>query len=59
MQSLLRIRKSLNKNIYLKMKENMCIVSHHIESKDNDDHVPFEFNSASYKELDWIMSKYP
>ena len=37
----------------------MCIVSHHVESKDNDDHVPFEFNDKSYKELEWILNKYP
>ena len=37
----------------------MCIISHHVETADNLDSVPFEFSPSSYAQLDIILAKYP
>lgn len=37
----------------------LCIISHHVETQDNMDSVPFEFSPESYSQLEIILQKYP
>ena len=37
----------------------MSIISHHINSEDNDDRVPFEFTNENYKRIEELLKKYP